>query len=347
MSFIISTKCEDILATKIKSITASNGDTKDYLVLRLFMCTNAQRELFGNSLTFKEIENKEIETTHQTSTHRDLSETDIFSRRSTTMYSNIFYIRTDMPIYEKEISIETSNIPSDNISQTNCPKTLMEQYSNSLILLIQERDNLQKENERLKQKCQKEHEERIIIEAKYNQLCNNYTELVTTATINIGNEDDARYLLGSISSGSVGKKPRNKSDAEFEPTMQTFKIKIDNHVAFNQAICKAFNYAIEYKLISQDSNQDDFLAVFSGKATKARIKWTSTNGALKYFMGSLKKKRIVDIPKGFGIWQVTKSHFVDDKGKTITVDLANEHAPQNDELKANINDIVATLGIDY
>lgn len=296
---------------------------------------------------FEDIEYKEIENAPQTSTHKKVSVMDIFSGISTTNISDFYYRRIEMTKSVMEIKTESINVPCDNMTQTSCPPVQMEQYTYSIKQLLDSNDKLQKENERLKQKCQKEHEERIIIEAKYNQLCNNYTELVTTATINIGNEDEARYLLGSISSGSVGKKPRNKSDAEFEPTMQTFKIKIENHVAFNQAICKAFNYAIEYKLISQDSTQDDFLAVFSGKATKARIKWTSTNGALKYFMSKLKKKGIVDIPKGFGIWQVTKSHFVDDKGKTITVDLANEHAPQNDELKANINDIVATLGIDY
>lgn len=296
---------------------------------------------------FEDIEFKEKEYNSQSSTHRKESVIDIFSGISTTALANFSFSSIEITMSETEIRTESIITPSDNMSQTFCPQTQMDQYTNSIKQLLNRCDMLEKENDRLERKCEEEHEKRIIIEAKYDQLCCVFDKFVSTTTIQTGMEDEARYLVGSISSGSVGKKPRNKSDAEFEPTMQTFKIKIDNYVAFNQAICKAFNYAIEYKLISQDSKQDDFLAVFSGKATEARLKWTSTNGALKYFMSKLKKKGIVDIPKGFGIWQVTKSHFVDDKGKTITVNLANEHAPKNAELIANINDIVATLGIDY
>ena len=295
----------------------------------------------------EDIEYKEIENAPQTSTHKKVSVMDIFSGISTTNISDFYYRRIEMTKSVMEIKTESINVPCDNMTQTSCPPVQMEQYTYSIKQLLDSNDKLQKENERLKQKCQKEHEERIIIEAKYNQLCNNYTELVTTATINIGNEDDARFLLGSISSGGGGKKAKKKTEKDFVQTRQTFKLHIDNTLSFNNAICKAYNYAINYKLISEDCKQDDFLAIFSGEATDAKIKWISTNGALKYFLGRLKKNKLIDIPKGFGIWQVTKSHFVDDKGKTITVDLANEHAPQNAELKANINDIVATLGIDY
>lgn len=293
------------------------------------------------------VENKEKEKKSQTYLNRKISVIDIFSGISTTALSNYCFSSFEMTMSEIEIRTESINVPCDNMTQTSYPSVQMEQYTHSLQQILHSHDKLQKENARLKRECKEEREKRIIIEAKYEQLSLDYCKLVSTSTIQKGKEDEGRNLLGGISSGDVGKKPKNKSDAEFVPTTQTFKLKIDNHVAFNQAICKAFNYAIEYKLISKDSKQDDFLAVFSGNATEARIRWTSTNGALKYFMSKLKKKGIVDIPKGFGIWQVTRSHFVDYKGKTITVNLANEHAPQNAELKANINEIVATLGIDY
>ena len=76
-------------------------------------------------------------------------------------------------------------------------------------------------------------------------------------------------------------------------------------------ITKLYQFLLHAQWIAADTNPDDFLAIFSGQPSTARIKWIEKQSYLYYLIRRALEKDLIYIPNKRKIWQVTESHFMD------------------------------------
>ncbi len=76
-------------------------------------------------------------------------------------------------------------------------------------------------------------------------------------------------------------------------------------------ITTLYQYLLRAKWIAPDTTPDDFLAIFSGQTSTARVKWIEKQSYLYYFIRRAVDKELIYIPNKRKIWQVTESHFMD------------------------------------
>lgn len=76
-------------------------------------------------------------------------------------------------------------------------------------------------------------------------------------------------------------------------------------------ITTLYQYLLRAKWIAADTKPEDFLAIFSGQPSTARIKWIEKQSYLYYLIRRALEKDLIYIPNKRKIWQVTESHFMD------------------------------------
>lgn len=213
----------------------------------------------------------------------------------------------------------------------------------SLDAMLRNYDRMVRENQRLKEEKQKDKEEitRLMGQSEFAQ--NLLLQIVQTSNSSDEDKKDVCGLIKGFFDGSVKPTKKGVKGNEFEKTQLTFSLNISDNELRNKSLVKAYNECVRYKIITKDSEQSAFIAIFSGEKTNATIKWCLGPGALSYFIKRLDKKNLITKPTGPGIWEVTKSHILNKKGNTITSDLASQQKPTNKETLGNINDIVAIM----
>ncbi len=75
-------------------------------------------------------------------------------------------------------------------------------------------------------------------------------------------------------------------------------------------IVNLYQHLLRAKWIAKETSPDDFTALFLGKPTHAKVKWTGTQQHLFYLIRTLSDRRLITIPDSIGIWQITESHFL-------------------------------------
>lgn len=214
-----------------------------------------------------------------------------------------------------------------------------------------ERSQQNDEIAKLKSECE-ELKQKALTEKTKNQ---SLQELLINI-VNQSNAGDARkqnvcdmieaYINGAGLIKSRRKHQRAMRSENNPNTPLTFELTLPPKEQ-NQALAKASSDAVEFKLISADTQQSDFWEIFSGRNTNAQIKWIAGPGALNYFIKQLKARNAIKKPAGPGIWQITASHFIDAKGHPFTCNLSAQHCPKNKEVVANINDVVNVMQYGY
>ena len=76
-------------------------------------------------------------------------------------------------------------------------------------------------------------------------------------------------------------------------------------------ITKLYQFLLHAQWIAADTKPEDFLAIFSGQPSTARIKWIEKQSYLYYLIRRALEKDLIYIPNKRKIWQVTESHFMD------------------------------------
>ena len=76
-------------------------------------------------------------------------------------------------------------------------------------------------------------------------------------------------------------------------------------------ITTLYQYLLRAKWIAADTKPEDFLAIFSGQPSTARIKWIEKQSYLYYLIRRALEKDLIYIPNKRKVWQVTESHFMD------------------------------------
>ena len=92
-------------------------------------------------------------------------------------------------------------------------------------------------------------------------------------------------------------------------------------------ITRLYQCLLNAKWIAPDTKPDDFLAVFSGEESTARIKWLGKPAFLYYLIRKAVESQLLSLPDGGKIWQITESHFTDSNSRPLH-DLHKQKEPK-------------------
>ena len=98
-----------------------------------------------------------------------------------------------------------------------------------------------------------------------------------------------------------------------------------------QRITKLYQYLLRAQWIASDTNPDDFLSIFSGRPSNARIKWIGSNLQLAYLIRLMTERNYIFIPKRVGKWTCVYNHFVDKNSRQLPR-LNSLHIPTKSKL---------------
>ncbi len=135
----------------------------------------------------------------------------------------------------------------------------------------------------------------------------------------INNYDDCEAWLSDEINDALIVAPEHKtpnlSKNNFKPTPCTF-IKTGTVVDAN--ITLMYQYLTEHKWIAQSTTPEEFLSIFSGKTSSAKIKWNKSAGILRDLFKMMIDEKIISCPEGYGYQKIVSSHFIDMDGNYIT-----------------------------
>ena len=94
-----------------------------------------------------------------------------------------------------------------------------------------------------------------------------------------------------------------------------------------QRITTLYQYLLRAKWIAADTKPDDFLAIFSGEESTARVKWLGKPAYLYYLIRKAAESQLISLPDGGKIWQITESHFTDSNSRPLH-DLRKQKEPK-------------------
>lgn len=92
-------------------------------------------------------------------------------------------------------------------------------------------------------------------------------------------------------------------------------------------ITRLYQCLLNAKWIAADTKPDDFLAIFSGEESTARVKWLGKPAYLYYLIRRAAESQLISFPNGGKIWQITESHFTDSNSRPLH-DLRKQKEPK-------------------
>ena len=128
----------------------------------------------------------------------------------------------------------------------------------------------------------------------------------------------------SVSSPASSHVPRiRRKPASLRLTSATFSYRYQS----TQKLTQLYQCLLNAKWIAADTKPDDFLAVFSGEESTARVKWIGKPAYLYYLIRRAVKSQLISLPDGGKIWQITESHFTDSNSRPLH-DLRKQKEPK-------------------
>ena len=94
-----------------------------------------------------------------------------------------------------------------------------------------------------------------------------------------------------------------------------------------QKLTQLYQCLLNAKWIAADTKPDDFLAIFSGEESTARVKWIGKPAYLYYLIRRGVESQLISLPDGGKIWQITESHFTDSNSRPLH-DLRKQKEPK-------------------
>ena len=132
---------------------------------------------------------------------------------------------------------------------------------------------------------------------------------------------EARYFGVPASDNNMAQgctKPttkRGRPKRSSETIVKTFIYKANNQKETNQRLQMLYGALVQIGWISQDTEQRDFIDIFSGKETSVRVKWMDdVNSLSELFRQLVVRKKYVHLPTGVSIWVMVNAHFWDNQG---------------------------------
>lgn len=158
-------------------------------------------------------------------------------------------------------------------------------------------------------------------------------------------EKHVEHEIGHVEAGGIGVQVNNGGEMKVVPQRSTGEkpksgssagvrgLKIVNgsflykwFESEPKRLIMLYQVLRKMKAIEQRTTPEDFEALFIGKPTDVRIRWTGPKSVLKYFVELLVNQKQYVTLVGGKIWEITQSRFLDGQGKEF-VNLKGEHKP--------------------
>ena len=137
------------------------------------------------------------------------------------------------------------------------------------------------------------------------------------------------YEINNVEAGGIGIQVINGKQTSPKPSVSksnslikspklltaTFRYRFgDRSFA---PVTRLYQYLLNAKWIAADTKPDDFLAIFSGEESTARVKWIGKPAYLYYLIRKAVESELISIPDGEKIWLITESHFTDSNSRPL------------------------------
>ena len=143
------------------------------------------------------------------------------------------------------------------------------------------------------------------------------------------NAEDAE-IVEEVKSSSKRGRPRKTGKA----TQKSFVYRALTDADTNQHLQFLYNGLKQLQWIAADTQQKNFLKIFSGEDTSSRVVWTGDiNTLAELFRELVQRKKYVQLPEGESIWVMVNARFWEKEGNHEFGNerLAATRAPLNKE----------------
>ena len=133
---------------------------------------------------------------------------------------------------------------------------------------------------------------------------------------------DKPHLLGAPGSENnserVAVKPaikRGRPKKSGEVVTKAFTYKANSLSETNDRLQRFYASLVAMKLIATNTQQRDFIDLFTGKDTAKRVVWTGdVNTLAELFRELVTRKKFVSLPEGLSLWVMVNAHFWNKEG---------------------------------
>ena len=118
---------------------------------------------------------------------------------------------------------------------------------------------------------------------------------------------------------SAGNKDARKKKPS-SPTLvkDTFTYRFLNDEDGTARLIKLYQALLPVGWIPKETKPKDFTAIFEGKPTDVKVKWTGKQSDLFALINRLASRGLISCPKGVTKWVITGSHFLDCNSKQFS-----------------------------
>ena len=131
------------------------------------------------------------------------------------------------------------------------------------------------------------------------------------------------YEINNVEAGGIGiqivSNPQTTTTTATvrvrTPKLQTATFTYRYWQKSTMPITQLYQCLLQAKWIAPDTNPDDFLALFSGENSTARVKWIAKPSYLYGLIRRAIEQELISIPTSAKLWQIVESHFVDSNSR--------------------------------
>ena len=151
-------------------------------------------------------------------------------------------------------------------------------------------------------------------------------------------EQNNEHNIENVEAGGIGiqinngvqtvnndkKKPDGNKDARKKKpsgamiVKDTFTYRFLNDEGGTARLTKLYQALLPAGWIPKETKHEDFTAIFEGKPTDVKVKWTGKQSDLYALINRLESRGLISWPKGVTKWVITGSHFLDCNSKQFS-----------------------------
>ena len=151
-------------------------------------------------------------------------------------------------------------------------------------------------------------------------------------------EQNNEHNIENVEAGGIGiqinngvqtvnndkKKPAGNKDARKKKpsgpmiVRDTFTYRFLNEEGGTARLIRLYQALLPEGWIPKETKHEDFTAIFEGKPTDVKVKWTGKQSDLFALINCLERRGLISCPKGVTKWVITGSHFLDCNSKQFS-----------------------------
>ena len=151
-------------------------------------------------------------------------------------------------------------------------------------------------------------------------------------------EQNNEHNIENVEAGGIGiqinngvqtvnndkKKPSGNKDARKKKpsgatlVKDTFTYRFLDDEDGTARLIKLYQYVQKAGWIPKETKHEDFTAIFEGKPTDVKVKWTGPQSELYALINRLEKRGLISCSEGATKWVITGSHFLDSNSRPFT-----------------------------